>query len=362
MLPFEVEMIEKTSKEDAELILENETTKCIQTHITSGDLSKLETDHTFMTSKIVEMSQKINKVSISFNVLVEDDYRCRYYTGLESKLLCVLYDSIESRIIQHPQQSLAAKDQFILTLMKLRLNFDFKDLAFRFGVSSATASLYFHTVLDVLHGALKSFIVWPEPSLRKKNLPKCFLDAFQENTTVIIDCFEVFIYKPSNLLTHAQCWSSYKHHTTVKFLIGITPQGTVCYISNAWGGRASDKYITEHSGFLDKIIPGDIVLADHGFLIRDMLQILRTKLVIPAFTKGVSQLHPLELEETRHIAHVRIHVERVIGLIKSKYKILHGTLPISIVSTRINNESVLDKIVTVCCALINLCPPIIPLS
>ena len=58
------------------------------------------------------------------------------------------------------------------------------------------------------------------------------------------------------------------------------------YLSEAWGGRTSDKHLTENSGFLDKITPGDIVMADRGFLIEDSLQCRGAQLNIPAFTKG----------------------------------------------------------------------------
>ena len=40
---------------------------------------------------------------------------------------------------------------------------------------------------------------------------------------------------------------------------------------------------------------------------------------MPAFTKGRSQLSALDVESTRGLASVRIHVERVIGMTRHKY-------------------------------------------
>ena len=138
-------------------------------------------------------------------------------------------------------------------------------------------------------------------------------------TTVIIDCFEIFIDRPTNRLARAQTFSSYKHHNTVKVLIGITPQGTICFVSEAWGGRTSDKFLTENCGFLDNLIPGP------------------------------------------QIATVRIHVERIIGLLRQKYTILQQTLPTDYLICR-KGESVplIDRMIRVCSALVNLCPPTVP--
>ena len=52
---------------------------------------------------------------------------------------------------------------------------------------------------------------------------------------------------------------------TARVLIGILAQGVVGFVLEAWGGRVSDKYLTEHCGILQKLLPGDIVLADCGF-------------------------------------------------------------------------------------------------
>lgn len=148
----------------------------------------------------------------------------------------------------------------------------------------------------------------------------------------------------------------------MKYLIGITPQGSIQFISVGFGGRSSDKEITISSEFFQKLVEGDVVMADRGFLIKEELKGRGVELNIPAFTKGKNQLHPIELEETRNIANVRIHVERVIGQLKSKYTILHQfKFPLHMVTKRVCDPHVpvIDQIVTVCCALTNLCNPIV---
>ena len=45
----------------------------------------------------------------------------------------------------------------------------------------------------------------------------------------------------------------------------MCPQGLTTFISKMWGDRVSDKTLTLNSGFLMKLLPGDIILADSGF-------------------------------------------------------------------------------------------------
>ncbi len=67
--------------------------------------------------------------------------------------------------------------------------------------------------------------------------------AINKHLKVIIDFFEVFIERPTNLKARAQTWSNYKHHNTCKFLLGISPQGSVTFIFKGWGGRVSDVHL-----------------------------------------------------------------------------------------------------------------------
>ena len=121
---------------------------------------------------------------------------------------------------------------------------------------------------------------------------------------------------------------------------------------DGWGGRVSDKHLTENSGLLNHLIPGDTILADRGFDIEDSVGIYCARVSIPAFTK--KQLTGIDVEQTRRIANVCIHVERVIGTIRQKHTFLSGTQPIDFITPREDGVALLDKVVSVCCALIKL--------
>lgn len=92
------------------------------------------------------------------------------------------------------------------------------------------------------------------------------------------------------------------------------------FISQAYVGRTSDTDIKNTSGFLDKLLPGDYVAADSGFTVETEIQMMHAELIIPTFVKERKQLLPRHLESTRKLASYRIHVERVIGLLKNKFR------------------------------------------
>lgn len=154
-------------------------------------------------------------------------------------------------------------------------------------------------------------------------------------------------------------FSNYKRHNTIKILIAVAPTGSITFISKAWGGRVSDKVITQECGFLDKILPGDVVLADRGFNVQDELAIRQAKLKLPLFTRGKKQLSQQEVEMSRQLARVRIHVERVIGQLRKKYKILQHTLPITLIKQPKDPIPTIDHILVVTAALTNLSPSVV---
>ena len=78
-------------------------------------------------------------------------------------------------------------------------------------------------------------------------------------------------------------FSNYKNDNTFKGLVGISPDGSVTFVSLLYPGSISDKELTKRSGILDLLEPGDSVMADRGFEIEEDLLLIGVKLNIPPF-------------------------------------------------------------------------------
>ena len=85
-------------------------------------------------------------------------------------------------------------------------------------------------------------------------------------------------------------------HIQALYVASVTPQGSVSFISKGWGGRTSDKYITEHSGYTNNLLVGDIILTNSGFDVADSVAIMGTTLDTPAFAAQ----HTLTTESKKH--------------------------------------------------------------
>ena len=105
----------------------------------------------------------------------------------------------------------------------------------------------------------------------------------------------------------------------------------VSFVSKGWGGRVSDKHLTENCGILNYLQPGDQILADRRFTVQDSVGLYCAEVKVPPFTKGKKQLSRLGSDIARQLSRVRIHVERVIGSLRQKYTILHSTLAINMI-------------------------------
>ena len=302
---------------------------------------------------------------------IKTDKKMNFYTGLQSiKLFETLYKLLSPYVTQinywrgqkrvistrikrqtfakSTKKKITPKDELLLTLMRLRLGCLNEDLADQFCISPTICSNIFKTWMSFLAQTVGKLVTWLPKENILENLPKVYRDAGHHQLRCIIDCSEVFIERPKSLENQAVTWSDYKSHNTIKFLIGISPTGFVTFISDCYGGRASDKFICNDSGFFDNLDPYDEIMADRGFQIQEELIMNFCKLSVPPGARVKAQLTKKETNKTKDIANLRIHVERAINRIKT-YRILKNIFPISMLHS-------VDDIVKVCGGLCNLKP------
>lgn len=308
------------------------------------------------------------KNKFSFDFLQNDERLFRFYTGLTVPQFNHLFNSLgesvhtlkywlgkktsnRKRRKRNVEKKVSAKNQLLLTLMKLRQKFPNQDLAYRFDVSPSTISSIVITWIQFLYKMTMPLWdrMFPSKELIQEHLPACF-KTFR-NVRIIIDCFEIFVQSSGNFAEQGNMYSSYKNHATLKCLVGISPTGAVTFLSDVYEGSKSDKEIVIDSCFADILEPGDLVIADRGFIIKDILQARKVELNIPPFLNGRDRLTAQEEITTKRIARVRIHVERAIERMK-KFKIIGTVLPLSL-------KPVATQIVKIIGLLVNYQEPLV---
>ena len=319
----------------------------------------LEHKATEMYSELQELKARNRN---KYTLVENDDKKCLLYTGLSWTMFMHIFTFLVQFVnVKGRKECLPLKDQLFVTLIKLRINPPFDYLACEFDVGKTTVIDIFRRWINLIYFKLSFLIKWPDVDAVRACLPPVFKSKFPR-LNCIIDCFEIFINAPNGLKARAHCYSNYKKHTTVKFFIACTPLGSISFISKAWGGRATDIEIVRDSGFISSSfhLPGDQILADRGFLLHDdFATVCLAELLTPSFTKNKKQLSASDIETSRSISSVRIHVERIIGLMKNKFDILKGPLSIKVIKS-VKDEasqcdiSSVDKIVHDCAALTNL--------
>jgi len=149
-------------------------------------------------------------------------------------------------------------------------------------------------------------------------------------------------------------WSEYKKCNTLKYLICISPDGLITFISRGYGGRVSDVELFEQSGIMNVLPEKCALMADRGFKqIQTILHKKQIELVRPPCVSSKQKSIREEVLLTKRIASLRIYVERVIRRIK-EFSLLepHATVDHYLMPY-------IDSVVKIAASLINLQEPII---
>ena len=213
--------------------MDDNISECSQSRLDNELLEALSEDCANLRQENRELRAQLNRGSLEEDGFRDDNDKVRFFTGIPS---FVIMTTVFAMVIPFVKASrkLSPFQMCLLTCMRMNLSIQF--LGYLFGVSSSSVSRTFYDVLTVRHTRLVPLLIlWPERDILKMSMPMSFGSKFSK-CACIIDCFEICIVRPSDLKARAQTYSTYKSHKTMKFLIGITPQGSISFISKGWGG------------------------------------------------------------------------------------------------------------------------------
>ena len=326
----EVELEQATATESQVPEITDDNTDDLEVESDSSQIVALQRKLQASNSEVnrLEMVNKsLEEKKFLYKNLKDDEVK--KYTGIEKPIFEVIIQTIKRFMPFHywagkPVKSISSEDQLLILLMRLKLDIPYFDIAKRYSVSHSTIQNIVMTYLYALHRIFFEGMMSTPPSQEKNkcSLPESFGDI--TNCRIIIDCTEVKIATPrGDLQAACSAYSNYKHNLTAKFLIGVAPNGAITFVSDAFLGSTSDKVITDQSGIISHLKAGDLILADKGFLIHDLLP-NNIYLNLPAFLSGKTQFTKNEAIFSRKIAGCRIHVERAIERLRN-YKILDNT-------------------------------------
>lgn len=119
-----------------------------------------------------------------------------------------------------------------------------QDLADHFGVSCSIVSRIFTTWINFLYIKLKEIPLWPPREVVHSSMPKSFREKYRM-TRVVLDATEIYVEKCSLPDIQQMTFSYHKNNNTFKILVGISPAGTITFISDLYSGSISDKELID---------------------------------------------------------------------------------------------------------------------
>ena len=181
-------------------------------------------------------------------------------------------------------------------------------------------------------------------------MPECFKDTYP-NARVMIDCTELFCQKPSSLTIQSSLFSHYRHDITYKGLVGVSPSGTITFISELYDGSTPGVEIVKKCGILNKELwkKDDDLMAGRGFTIKKTVWAFRcSSQHVFLLSKERSAFR--ERSNGKSYA-VRTHVERAIQRIKY-FRQIRTEIPLTM-------HEYINQIWTVSSLICNFMPPLI---
>lgn len=256
------EKIADLKNQIAQMSVENkELKKCIDKLVVANKSLKSAND-------TLEKKKVSREAIAKYEEIVDYPNRLEYYTGFKShEDFTALYNFVEpdlesnesERLLNLPKNDvLPLKTQLLIVLIKLRLNLDNIDLAYRFGVPKSFIVKYWNAWIPVMHLRLSEIPTWPSPEICDKYRPTVFKEGGYDIVDGILHRFEITVAD-----------SRTDQMETKKGLMALAPNGFFMFASDLVPSTLTDQEVVLGTRILDKFTEGRGVMVDPDFLLEE---------------------------------------------------------------------------------------------
>ncbi|XP_055625861.1 uncharacterized protein LOC129768322 isoform X2 [Toxorhynchites rutilus septentrionalis] len=323
---------------------------------------KLEETHVIETLDLVEAAVQVDTLELdsltigrrrTMSVHFKTDSELNSWTGLATlRMLNTIVEGLSSLAAykKRSRSPVSPEEEVLVVFIKMKTNISFPCLATLFNLNHRTVSTVFLRTVPLLKMMCTPLIPWPTQGEIHRNMPHYFRPDFTD-VVAVLDCMEIPIKKPKCLHCRINAYSHCKGHETAKYLITVTPGGTISYVSRGYGGKASVNQIVAEGNMLGKFRMGEALMADKRFSIETECAAYGVKLVRPPFlTARRYQFNGKDAREGVSIAAAyTLYVERAIQRIKM-FGIFNNEIDTRFVP-------ILDDLIYIACGVVNISKP-----
>ncbi|CAG2200869.1 unnamed protein product [Mytilus edulis] len=337
--------------------------KILQQHLTSSQEKNVELKTTI--AKLKQDKECVNDTNIttSFENLCLHRPVFKHYTGFTPEEFQILFTFLIPDITHVPYRrtghSLSTRSQLLLTLFKLRHNFTFIDLGYRFCLSKIKAKNIFCAWLYQISDRFQEVYTWPHRETLKAQVPRHFHQNFPSTFVLLKRIKSKFSRKRTGLILAAcqEMWLL-RNQKTRHGILAVDPRGSVIGCSDWFEGNLSDSDLFENCGLKRQLVTlmnngkldnGDGILCE-GLDIEKDINEIGLKLNNVAFMKCDISDQLKTMLQTQHVQNHKILVDKAVNRLK-KFRIISQTVPTSLSAS-------CDKIFQVTAFLTNFQPPL----
>ncbi|XP_063625578.1 uncharacterized protein LOC134797280 [Cydia splendana] len=266
------------------------------------------------------------------------------YLGIPKQFQWVL------KYICEQNQNILSELTLIITLSKIKQNGSLRDISVQFEIPSSEITNMFVKGIECLANFFQNLIYLPAPDQIQAQLPHEFKVRYP-NVQCILKSLEIEIKTSPDPLHQAQTWSEEKYGSTLKYLIGCTPNGFVAFVSKGYGGGISDKDILERSNLTNILPLNAVVMTEwqkNSFVgVESYLMTKGVRLLRPNHPGINSSTEPAQeqVAQAKAIEFLRVHLERMTKRLRR-----FGMLS----EVRSKYIGYMDHVLIIACGLVNL--------